>query len=380
MESCAYFDSFRCRSCSLLEFPESERASRKDELLTAIFSEFVSQGAELLPPFRVTTPFPSRSRAKLSVTGTVENPIIGLVDREYQGIELLNCPLHFPEINAVINYLPEIIRRYRLEPYDISARTGELKGIMVRTNAKRTELALRFVVRSHDSLPSLREAAQVLKTEFPALRVISANIQPQPAAIPEGPEEVVLTEESLIWEHYGEVSLALAPQSFSQVTHETAEALYLFLKDRARASCARSFLDLFCGVGGISLQLAEFVEWGIGIEVSEPSISAAQLAAERGGFSNVKFVAADVESSLRSYAGESPELIIVNPPRRGLSPEIIARIKLMNPATILYSSCNPETLVRDLRQLAPEFQVKSFKPFDMFPLTDHWEVVAELTR
>jgi 23S rRNA (uracil747-C5)-methyltransferase len=205
-------------------------------------------------------------------------------------------------------------------------------------------------------------------------------VQPLPAAILEGEEEIVLTSQKSIEERYSDITLSFSPQSFMQVTHEIAEALY------ARAAhyvSERSFLnalDLFCGVGGFSLSIAPFVKAVTGVELSKMAIESATASAKRLQYANTTFVAADAEHFLRDAHTGSYDLVVVNPPRRGLSPTIIEKLQGIAPTTIIYSSCNPETFARDCAALERDYTLSRIGLFDMFAMTEHCEVLGFLER
>ncbi|MBI3543097.1 MAG: 23S rRNA (uracil(1939)-C(5))-methyltransferase RlmD [Deltaproteobacteria bacterium] len=378
--SCAYFDRGECRSCSLLALPARERSASK-------LSRFTRDARAALGDVPISAlwepprAFGSRTKAKLAVSGSMRNAVIGLPDgASGESASLLDCPLHAPRLNEVLRFVKGAITEFKLAPYHVERRQGELKGIILKCNEDASQVLARFVLRSPEALPRVRRAARALVERLPFVRVVSANIQPLPAALLEGGDEIVLTEERFLWERYGDVLLAFQPQSFSQVTHATAEALYRHVAGVLSGSGARSLLDLFCGVGGFSLTAAGGMEWGLGVELSENAIECARLGAAENGATQLAFESGDVEAFLARYSGKKPDAVVVNPPRRGLSPAIVEGIKALRPGLIAYSSCNPETLLRDLRLFAPAYRVASLAPFDMFPLTEHLEAVATLAR
>lgn len=379
--SCQYFERKACQSCSLLSRDENTHKRFKTKALlnsmTAVI-EVETCIKELVEP---SFPFDSRSKAKLSVSGSSEVPIIGLIDREYRGVELVNCPLHFKEINAVIQTLPSIISDFKLYPYCIKKKQGELKGIILNSNSRRSQLMLRFVLRSTEALPRIKKALPRILDENPLLKVVTANIQPIPHQVPEGEKEHVLSENEWIFETYGEKEFFLGPKSFTQVSPEVASALYSYVAEVARELRPKLAIDLYCGIGGFAMHLAEHTRKVVGVEFSESAIDAATLSAEKNRLSNLEFLSGDVEGFLVDFLTskkETPELVVCNPPRRGLSQGIIESLVSLEPKVLVYSSCNPETLARDIELLSGSYSLKTLAPFDMFPLTEHLEVVARL--
>ncbi len=310
----------------------------------------------------------------MSVTGVLDAPCIGILDASLSGQELLDCPLHLPLINRTLAVVKGLIAPLKLIPYDISSRRGELKYLILHASRDQTQIMLRFVLRSTEAVARIRKAYSQLKAEIPELCSVSANIQPIPHAIVEGEEELLLGGDGILWEQYNSLSLAFAPQSFSQVTPETAEALYAYVTGLVREVAPRSLLDLFCGVGGFSLHGAQSVPTVTGVELSAQAIHCATLGAERNGLPHATFVSSPVDQFLAGSV--SPiDVVICNPPRRGLSAATIEQIAKLAPQRFIYSSCNPESLFRDLAMLKG-YRVISLAPFEMFPLTEHLEVVA----
>jgi len=373
--SCNYYSKGKCRSCPALGSDILTAKQLKVQKAIKSLESFINSNTKIEKLTSLENPFNSRAKARLTVSGSTEEPTIGLIDREFNGIELESCPLHLKIINEILRYLPDIISKYKLTPYNIKERTGELKSIIVHSNTAEDQVILRFVVRSNECIPRLKKAVPLLCKEFPQLRVISANIQEVPHQIPEGPEEIILTEHKTIKDTFSEIDLFYAPQCFSQVTPKIAEALYSYVQKIVSEKMPNEVIDLFCGVGGFSLFSSQFSKKISGIEISDPAIKCAKLAAEENNMSNLSFYNSDVSEILSTLG--NPCLLICNPPRRGLKKDIDKIIKL-GAKTIVYSSCNPETLSFDLASLSKKYTLQSIAPFDMFPLTEHLEIVAVL--
>lgn len=379
--SCALYNAGTCRSCGLLALGKGHRASSKtasvlDRLRTA--GVVTDQVEPLLLP---SSPWGSRSKIKVSVTGTASAPVIGIVRSDLQAVELAACPLSPSPFRALLEEIRGVIGAYGLTPYEIEARRGELKGLIVMSDSSHFEGILRFVLRSTEAVARIRKAVPAITAAHPWVKVVSCNIQPLPAALLEGEEEIVLTEQSQISAQYGPVSLLFSPQSFMQVTPEVAAALYA--KARAWADEIRPgrLLDVFCGVGGFSLSLAPVCESVTGVEISHSAVQSASAAAAQLGLSEkARFLAGDALQVMESLFESRFDTVLVNPPRRGLSPELVNAIVRVAPEHIFYSSCNPETFARDVAAMRGSYRLGRIALFDMFPLTEHCEVLGLLTR
>lgn len=378
---CAHFTSRRCASCTLLSQPLGQRISIKSTRLLEILSNSKVTPLsleEMIIPQRV---WGSRHKIKMNVAGTIQEPVIGLASAEGLAEDLSSCPLMPKQVQELMAGLKSSIRDAQVPPYDIPARRGELKGVIVVINRDVSQGILRFVLRSTEAVPRIRKILPSLRERYPWLRVVSCNIQPLHAAIPEGPEELVLTPEDTIEDLSSGIPLTFAPQSFMQVTPEIAEALYRRAATYVREHPVVSALDLFCGVGGFSFAIAPFVQSLTGVELSPKAIESASRTALRLELPHLHFVASDVDAYLAKELGKQPpELVIANPPRRGLSSSIKRWITGAAPRHLIYSSCSPETFCRDATELSEGYILTTLAPFDMFPLTSHIEVLGFFMR
>ncbi len=378
---CAYFTGGLCRSCTLLGLSPEERCARIHAAIEVGVIDIFGAAPPIEPLWSPEQIFPSRVKMKFSVAGDVELPSVGFTKSDGSLVELLDCPLHEPRLNTLLHFLcTEVIPRFGLVPYNITTRCGEFKGVMLLSNHDHSEVILRFILRSRECIERIRKALPLLADHFPEVCVVSCNIQPIHAAIPEGLEEEILTEKGVIGEHYPSCGLVFAPQSFVQVTYASAAALYQAAADLVLPLGVRHALDLYCGVGGFLFSVAPSIQSGIGVEVSEKAIECALFSRKANKASHLSFQAGQVEKFLESYCMPAPDLIIINPPRRGLSEKIVQRILALGPSYVLYSSCNMQSLFVDLRRLSVDYRVEVIKPFDMFPLTEHVEILTMLRK
>jgi 23S rRNA (uracil747-C5)-methyltransferase len=332
------------------------------------------------PPFLVTVSSPTthfRNKVKLSVTGTKENPILGILGETDldQGRELLECPLHHSKINSYLPLLIQFIQLAKLEPYQISTKKGELKGIILFHSSGSQETYLRFVLRSKESISRIKKHSSFLKD----FQSVSVNIQPVPHAVLEGEEEIFLTEKESIVHRLGKVSISLGPRAFVQTNQMIVEKLYgtaaTWIDDLGHPR----FLELFCGQGAFSFFCADSVEEGLGIEINPDAVKVANETASQFGLKHLQFKSADAGKVGNEIEDFRPDIILVNPPRRGLGEAVHLLMKNL-PQTIIYSSCNYLTLSLDIKHLEKEYEITRTQIFDMFPHTSHFETLVELRR
>lgn len=429
---CAHYDAGRCRSCTLLPVRTRTRIDDLQEQLSQLLAPFAQAAppqdadSQAVPvqdaphlsrapsPWRAPVRSPEagfRNKAKMVAGGTAEAPTLGLVDVEGHGIDLSDCPLYPPAIHAALAALPALIRRAQVSPYDVARRRGELKHVLI-TASPDGELMVRFVLRTARPAPRLQEHIALLTDPVAAngfqVRVVTANIQPEHAAVLEGPDEIHLHGDEALTVRQGRIPLRVRPQSFLQTNTHVASQLYeqvaSWVDDCAPAEAAAAealaatqrdspfvVWDLFCGVGGFALHCAKPIGDAsrkvLGVEVSEQAIDSATRTAQDLGL-DVEFTTADAAlfatgdedgGAARDEHAHRPDLLIVNPPRRGLGRDLAAWVEGSRVRDVIYSSCNPTTLAHDLQTMS-SYRITAARLLDMFPHTAHAEVVVRLRR
>ena len=310
------------------------------------------------------------------VTGSIDAPLLGIVNEQGQGTDLQQCPLYPEPFRPLFDALQRFIKTAALEPYDIAHRRGELKYLLINRSQCDGSVMLRFVLRSRSRLDAIRKFLPDLLTERPELKVVSVNLQPVHMAVLEGEQEIVLTHQQALREQLNQVPLYLRPKGFFQTNPAVAAALYRTAAQWSAALPIRSLWDLFCGVGGFGLHCVRDGVSLVGIEREAEAIACAEQSAREMGLTQVRFAALDASGFV---AGESqaPDLVLVNPPRRGIGPALCQWLQRTAPQFLIYSSCNAESLARDL-VLLPDYQLRRVQLFDMFPHTSHYETLTLL--
>ncbi|WP_269933961.1 23S rRNA (uracil(747)-C(5))-methyltransferase RlmC [Serratia liquefaciens] len=372
---CALYTAGTCRSCQWLEKPYPQQLTDKQHHLQSLLEQ--RDVAQWLAPIAGEQSV-FRNKAKMVVSGSVERPLLGMLHRDGTPVDLSACPLYPASFAPMFAVLKNFIARAGLTPYNVARKRGELKYLLLTESTHSGGVMLRFVLRSDSKLAQLRAALPWLQQQLPQLRVISANIQPVHMAIMEGELEIPLTEQQALEEQFNQVPLYIRPQSFFQTNPKVAAELYATARDWVRALGIESMWDLFCGVGGFGLHCAQKETRLTGIEISAEAIACARQSAETLGLQRVDFQALD-STRFATAEGSVPQLILVNPPRRGIGKALCDYLNQMAPGYILYSSCNAETMAKDIEML-PDYRIERVQLFDMFPHTAHYEVLTLLVR
>lgn len=383
---CDYFDARACRSCTLMGEPYVAQLAEKQRAVE-------EQLAPLAPAVHWLPPVASResgfrTKAKMVVGGTLAAPTLGILDRAGRGVDLRECGVIAPGILAAFPALIAFITAAGLEPYDVPARRGELKHLIV-TESPDGELMVRFVVRSERAVDAVRGSLTLLQDALPRLAVATANILPEHKAVLEGDVERVLTPRGTLPMRVAgpglAIQLELRPKSFFQTNTVVAGELYAQARAWVEELAPRSLWDLYCGVGGFAIACAgagagASARTVLGVESSAEAVESARAAAVAAELDGVRFAVGDATAfALAAAADAVPELVIVNPPRRGLGVALADWLEHSGARWVLYSSCNPATLERDLAVM-PALAVRRARLFDMFPQTGHAEVAVLLER
>ena len=377
---CDYFDAGLCRSCTLMGVAYAQQLAEKDASVRALLAPF-GDSAHWSPPV-ASSERGFRSKAKMVVGGTMQAPTLGILDGQGRGVDLRTCGVIAP---GILNAFPDLIAAIThagLEPYEVPARRGELKHLIV-TEAADGALMVRFVVRSEHGLARVRRHVPALLDALPRIAVVSVNLLPEHKAVLEGEIENVLTKQRSLAMRVGDVTLHALPRSFVQTNTAVAGELYRQATAWVDEIAPASVGDLYCGVGGFALHVAGVARTVTGVEVSTEAVASAELARDAlypttADRSRVRFVVGDA-TAWAAAQDALPELVIVNPPRRGLSLELTELFEHRGPQSIVYSSCNPQSLARDLAAM-PSDRVARARVVDMCPQSQHVEVLTLLTR
>lgn len=332
-----------------------------------------------------------RIKVKMAVAGTVTEPTLGILSPEGHGIDLSDCPLYPDTIHTIIQALPAFIKRAQLPPYSVARRRGQLKHVIVVAGDD-SRVMVRFVLTSEAALARIREHLPRFIDACTAAGVevftTSANINPVHTAIIEGDIEISLTGPGWLPVTQGRVRLRVPPRAFVQTNTAVAGGLYAqvstWVDDIASASTSPlSIWDLFCGVGGFALHVAGPGRQVTGVELSATAVHAATTTAGEIGVAGgndlgAQFIHADATTWVREQP-RAADVIIVNPPRRGLGGPMSEWLEGSGAGHVIYSSCNPASLAADLAEM-PSYGLVSARFVDMFPHTSHAEVVARLAR
>ena len=313
-----------------------------------------------------------------------EGPVVGLheADRYDAVLDIERCLLQSDRMNALLDEARAFIQERRLTVYDQESGEGLLRFLMLR-EGKGTGEAMVNMVTSAPSVSELEPLVGRAQARVPETSSVVLNVNPKKASVAVGVEEHLLGGRDHIRESLGGLTFQVSAGSFFQTNTAQAERLFGLVLDAAALTGEETVLDLYAGTGAISLLLARRCRRVFGIEVAPAAVADAVRNAEINGITNCTFLAGEVRFALPELIsrGVAADVAVCDPPRAGFHPKALAALATLAPARVVYVSCNPATLARDVGELARSgYRVEWVQPVDMFPHTPHIEVVAHLTR
>jgi 23S rRNA (uracil1939-C5)-methyltransferase len=371
-----------CQGCPLINLDYPAQLQLKQVRVQSALAAYPGlKGIPVHTTWGAEHPFGYRTNAKLVIEKRRGIVRIGLYRRgTHEVVDIGNCPLHHPLINRIATVVREEIARQEIYVYDPQKERGLLRYLTIKISPSSGKAMVTFVTSERD-YRQLTHLAKWLVKKVPEVISVQQNVNTSSGNVVFGRETQRLLGVDDLLDQVGEVRLRIAPTSFFQVNNEQAARIYALVREWSTPTPLDSALDLYCGIGGIALHLARNAGHVLGIELAEEAVRNARENARLNGLANCRFQAGDAAE----LAEELPELVppgavaVVNPPRSGCDRAVLAALAACCPRSLVYVSCNPETLARDLDLLHGHgYRTLEVQPVDMFPQTGHVESVARL--
>ena len=372
-----------CDGCGLMQMRYSAQLAWKKSLVAREVRKYPSLG-EVQISDTVGSPkeLNYRNSAKLVVAGKFSEPVIGIYRRNtHEVLEIDDCPLHHPLINAVVKAAKVGIRKGKVPIYNPKSEMGLLRYLVVRV-AEPSDRVMVVLVTSEQGYNEMHHLAKHIQQAVPEVAVVAQNINNSTGNVIFGHKDRFITKAQTLRAYLGEKTFSLSPHSFYQVNSGAAEIIYQKVRELAALTGKERVIDVYCGIGGISIFLADQAREVVGIEFVEAAVADATENAALNRAGNCRFVAGDAVHLIDEIGEEGgADLIVLNPPRKGCDEKVLQSAAGIKPARIIYVSCSPETLSRDLDILSRlGYRTLEIHPVDMFPQTIHVEDVALLER
>lgn len=378
-----------CHSCAYKNISYADEARLKEAGVSRLFSKGTLSGIETMPITLSPLEMRYRNKAQYPICADNGNYSVGFyAPKSHRVTPIDDCPLTHKVFSEITGVLTEYFRRYSLPVYDEVTGTGLLRHIYLRRGEVSGEILLTLVVTSFD-VPHTDIMLKMITEHFSDVVGILLNKNAENTNIVLGKEYKTLWGRDFLFDTLSGVNLKITAPSFYQVNHAAAEMLYRKACELARPQPYDTLLDLFCGTGSIGLSMARDVKELIGIEIVESAVMCARENAKANGITNAHFFTGDATDTERllEHAERQlerkirPDIIILDPPRGGCDERLIRFTASLSPKRIVYISCNPKTLARDVELFrAIGFDTDKVYPIDLFPMTGHVETICLLSK
>lgn len=328
-------------------------------------------------------PFRYRNKAQFPIQKKDNMPVIGFYKKKsHDLISTDECIIQHEVNDKIIKIIKTYIRAYNVSIYDEKTHKGLLRHLVTKVGFTTGEVMI-VLVANGKKLPYLKELASVLKENIPGFKTLVVNVNTQKTNVILGKENIVAYGDGMIRDYIGELVFEISPLSFFQVNPLQTEVLYNKALEYANLGENDTVFDIYCGIGTISLFLAQKAKKVYGIEIVEDAIKDAKRNAKINNMDNVEFYVGKAEEVVpKMYQeGKRANVVVVDPPRKGCDEKVLDTIVSMEPDRVVYVSCNPSTLARDLAYLNERgYKCHEIQPVDMFPHSVHVENVAWLSK
>lgn len=370
----------RCGGCSLRHIKYDETLKIKQNAVQSLINKTLKNKIKAEETLGMENPYFYRNKAQYPVgIGKDGKPVMGVfANRTHEIVPIEKCMIQNQQNEKVAKFILDYITKNNISIYNENTRKGLVRHIVTKIGVKTGQIMCIIVINGYE-IPNEASLTKAILAKFPEVKSIVKNINIQNTNVILGKQNVNLYGNGYIEDKLGGYTFRISPLSFYQVNPVQAERLYQIGMEAANITKDDIVFDLYCGIGTISLFMSKYAKKVYGIEIVKEAVEAAKTNAKINNVENAEFLCGDVENVLQDLLYSKkvmPDIIMVDPPRKGLDKNTIQNILKVRPKKLVYISCNPATLVRDLSALEEVYEMKKIKPVDMFPFTSHVECVA----
>lgn len=385
----------RCGGCTLLSVSYDRQLRSKQAEMEALFADLLDDDARIRSIVGMKDPRHYRNKVVSPYVGVYDKKarrrrvLCGMYERgTHRVIDSRECPIENQEAKRIILAIRDLMPKFGIAPYDEDADTGFLRHVQVRVGHASGEVMVTLVTRE-DTFPASKAFVRALIKKHPSITTVVQNVNTRQTNVIMGDKERTLYGPGFILDSLCGLSFRISSKSFYQVNVEQTEALYTRAVEMARLTGTETVMDAYCGTGTIGLVAARGVSGGpgaarvIGVEERPDAVADARNNARHNGIAAAEFVADDAGAFMRTLAarGEELDVLLMDPPRSGSTPDFLKAACTLAPHRIVYISCNPKTQARDAEYLvAHGYRIDEMQPVDMFPHTPHTENILSFER
>ena len=372
----------RCGGCSLRHMTYEHTLKLKRQVVQNLVNKGLKEKVEVLETIGMENPYNYRNKAQYPVGLNSEGqPEVGVfAQRTHTIIPIQTCLIQTEISQKIAKTILNFVKEKNIQVYNEENQKGLLRHIVIKVG-KYTNQVMCILVVNDSKFNQEQELVKLLCEKYPEIKTIVKNINNKNTNVILGKENINLYGNGYIEDKLGEYIFKISPMSFYQVNPVQAEILYTTAIDQANLDRNDILFDLYCGIGTIGIFASKYVNKVYGIEIVPQAIEDAKENAKINDVKNIEFICGDVEVAFDELINKEkivPSAIIVDPPRKGLDNKTVENIAKIKPAKLVYISCNPATMVRDLTKLENIYNIKAIQPVDMFPWTNGVESITIL--
>jgi 23S rRNA (uracil-5-)-methyltransferase RumA len=372
-----------CGGCQLQHLDYQQQLKEKRDIVLQSLERHTKLNLEKLDirdTIGMENPWGYRNKSSFQVGEKAGKVLAGLYGlNSHQLINIEQCAVQHSQTNEATAAIKRILEELQISIYNEKTKKGIVRTIVTRVGVQTGELQV-VLITSQKELPKKDVIIAEIQKMLPNVKSIVQNINGEKTSLIFGEETLPLAGEDFIQETLGDLQFELSARTFFQLNPTQTIHLYDEVKKAAKLTGTEKVVDAYCGVGTIGLWLADQAKEVRGMDVIPESIEDAKKNAKRHGFTNTKYVPGKAEEVLPKWVkkGWKPDVIVVDPPRTGLDKQLLQTILQVEAEKVIYVSCNPSTLARDIETLSKKYHVEYIQPVDMFPQTAHVEAVAKI--
>ena len=372
----------RCGGCNLRHINYEQTLEIKKSIVENLVSKNLKYKVLVKDTIGMEYPYYYRNKAQYPVgTDKEGNPTIGVfANRTHEVIPIQECKIQNKQSQEIAKYICRFLKEHHITAYNESNQTGLMRHIMIKVGIKTDEIMCVLVING-ESIPQEEVLIKELTEKFPDIKTIVKNINTKNTNVILGEKNITLYGSGYIYDRLREYTFKISPLSFYQINPLQTEKLYNLAVKYANLTGKETVIDLYCGIGTIGIFMAKQAKKVYGIEIVEQAIEDAKENCKINNINNAEYYVGDTEKvfdKLIEKEKVQADVIVVDPPRKGLDNTTIENIIKIKPTKVVYISCNPATLMRDLAKLENTYEIKEIQPVDMFPFTSHVECVVAM--
>ncbi len=370
----------RCGGCSLRHIDYDETLNIKQEKVQNLVNKTLKNKIEVNRTLGMGNPYNYRNKAQYPVgTDKSGRPIFGIfANRTHEIIPIQECHIQKRISCEIADFVLSEMEKFNISVYNEKTGKGLVRHIITKVGVITNEIMVIIVINGKEMPHELTLANNIID-KFPQVKTVVKSINMKNTNVIMGQKNFSIVGRGYITDRLGDFVFKISPMSFYQVNPVQAEALYNIAIEKANITKDDVVCDLYCGIGTIGIFASKFAKKVYGIEIVSQAIEDARVNANLNKINNIEFICGDVEEAFDELIKKEkvkPDVIIVDPPRRGLDVKTIGNIMKLKTSRVVYISCNPATMVRDLKLMEELYEVVEVQPVDMFPFTSHVECCA----